>query len=187
MTICLLVLAAAHAAADPAAEQLYREGRARFDLGNFDEACEKFQQSRALEERFGIVLALATCRERQGRYATAWDLYVEAKAFAVREKRDRYVGVVQRRATEIAGLRSFLTVAIPGKHRVPGLVVRRDGKDVPSASWDQELPIDSGDHVIEATAAGYAPLVLHVDVLPRGKVTVTVPALVRRARGDLGP
>jgi len=187
MTLSLLVLAAANAAASPETEQLYRDGRALFNLGKVDEACETFEHARALEQRSGIVLALAACRQRQGRFATAWDLFGEAKALAVREKRDRSVGVAERGAAEIAGLRSFLTVVIPPKHRLPGLVVTRTGKDLPSAAWDQELPIDAGAYVIEATAPGYKPQVLRVEVAPQGKVTITVPALVKRDRIDQGP
>ncbi len=190
MTLCLIALAAAPVAADASAhaetEQLFRDGRALINLGKIDPACEKFEQSRALEQRSGIVLALADCRERQRRFATAWELFVEAKALAVREKREPSIALAERRAKEIAGNRAFLTVAIPESHRVPGLVVTRNGKDVPETSWDQELPIDSGVYDFEARATGYNPLVLHVEVMPQGKVTITVPALTKRVRRDQG-
>jgi hypothetical protein len=76
---------------------------------------------------------------------------------------------------------------MPPKHLLPGLVVTRNGRDVPSTAWDQELPIDAGGYVIEATAPGYKPQALRVEVAPQGKLTITVPALVKRERIDPGP
>ncbi len=179
LSLCLLVLATAHAAADPAAEQLFRDGRALLKQGLVDEACEKFQQSRDVEAKFGTVLNLADCRERQGKFATAWELFLEAKALAGRQKGAADVAEAERRAKLIAGKRAFLTVTVPADRRVPGLVITRNGIAVPEATWDQELPIDSGSYVIEAKTDDYLPASVNVDVAGMAKATATVPALVK--------
>lgn len=177
LVLCLLV---AHAAADPAAEQLFRDGRTLLKAGKIDEACEKFQQSRDLEAKFGTVLNLADCRERQGKLATAWELFLEAKGLATAQKGAQEIGIAEKRAKAIAGKRAFLTVSVPADHRVPGLVVTRGGTAVPDATWEQALPIDPGSYVIEAKAEGYEPASVNVDVAAQGKATAAVPALVKR-------
>lgn len=180
-SFCLLALAVAHASADPAAEQLFRDGRALLKAGKIDEACEKFQQSRDVEAKFGTVLNLADCRERQGKLATAWEMFLEAKSLAQTQKGAMDVAEAERRATLIAGKRAVLTVTIPAEDRVPGLVITRDGRALAPATWDQPLPIDPGTYTIEASASGYEPRAITVQVAAKAKATATVPALVKLA------
>ena len=187
LTICLLVLAAAHASADPAGEQLFRDGRALLKAGKVDEACEKFQESRDVEAKFGTVLNLADCRERQGKFATAWELFLEAKALATTQKGERDLAEATRRAKKIEGKRAFLTVTITAEARVPGLVVTRNGSEVASSTWDQALPIDPGSYVIEAKAGGYEPATVTVQVAAQAKATAIVPALVKLAVAEPPP
>ena len=181
ISICFLGLAAAHAVADPAGEQLFRDGRALLKAKKVDEACEKFQQSRDVEAKFGTVLNLAACRELQGKLATAWELFLEAKALATTQKGASDVAFAARRAKLIAGKRAFLTVSIPEEARVPGLVVTRDGTEVAASTWDQPLPIDPGTYALEAKASGYEPATLTVKVAAKANVTATVPSLVKLA------
>jgi len=51
------------AAADPAAEKLFRDGRALLQENKLAEACAAFERSDAIEPRIGTVLNLADCRE----------------------------------------------------------------------------------------------------------------------------
>ncbi len=181
LSLCLLVLAAAHAGADPAGDQLFRDGKALLKAGKVDEACEKFQQSRDRAAKFGTVLNLADCRQRQGRLATAWELFIEAKALSTTQQgnEERAFAEAARRANKIAGKRAFLTVSIPAEARVPGLVVTRNRSEVAASTWDQSLPIDPGSYAIEAKARGYEPATVTVQVAATAKVTATVPALVK--------
>ncbi len=181
VSICLLALAAAPAVADPAGEQLFRDGRALLKAGKVDEACDKFQQSRDVEAKFGTVLNLGACRELQGKLATAWELFLEAKALAETQKGARDVALAAGRAKLIAGKRAFLTVSISAAARVPGLVITRNGIEVASSTWDQALPIDPGAYVIEATASGYEPATITVTVAAKEKATAAVPVLVKLA------
>ena len=180
LVCCALALVATRAEADPAGEQLFLEGRELLKAGKIDEACEKFQRSREVETKVGTLLNLGDCRERQGKLATAWDVFLEAKSLAAMQKDPRAVEA-GRRANAIVGQRAFLTVAVGADHRVPGLVVTRNGAEVPSATWDQALPIDPGSYVFEAKAPGYAPTVVRVEIAPRGRGTATVPALTKLA------
>lgn len=180
LVLCALALVATRAAADPAGEQLFRDGRELLKQGKVDLACEKFQQSREVEAKVGTLLNLGDCRERQGKLATAWDVFLEAKSLAAMQK-DPRAAEAERRANAIVGQRAFLTVAVAPDHRVPGLVVTRNGAEVPPATWDQALPIDPGSYVFEAKAQGYAPAIVKVEIAPRGRGTATVPALTKFA------
>ncbi len=77
------VPALAHAQA-AIAEQLFRDGRELLDAGKTDEACEKFAASQRLAPAIGTQLNLATCREKQGKTATAWSLFVDVESAAQR-------------------------------------------------------------------------------------------------------
>ncbi len=178
--LCLLLVATS-AAADPAAEQLFRDGRQLLKDGKVDQACDKFEQSRAVELKAGTSLNLADCRERQGRFATAWELFLETKALAARQNDTVVVAEATRRAAAIENKRAFLTVSVAATDRVPGLTVTRNGVEVPAATWGQELPIDPGSYVFEAKATGYEPASFHVDVAAKAHATATVPALVKLA------
>lgn len=174
LALCLLVLAVTRAAADPAAEQLFRDGRTLLKSGKVDLACEKFQQSRDIEAKFGTVLNLADCRERQGKTATAWELFLEAKALAERQKGPADVAEAVRRAKKIEGKRAFLTIVVPEDvRRIPGLVVTRNGVPVPEATWGTALPIDPGTYAIATAVGAGKPASVSVDVVAEGKVTAT--------------
>ncbi len=179
-TLCLVLVVTASAAADPAAEQLFRDGRQLLKDGKIDQACDKFEQSRAVEPKPGTSLNLADCRERQGKLATAWELFLETKALAERQSDKAVAGAAVARAAAIEGKRAFLTVAVAADHRVPGLNVTRNGADVPAATWDQALPIDPGSYVIEAKATGYEPASVKVEVAAAAREIATVPALIER-------
>jgi hypothetical protein len=61
---------------------------------------------------------------------------------------------------------------------VDGLVVRRDGVEMPRSEWGVPIPIDSGSHTVEAEAPGYKTWSTDVEVPQDGAVvTVAVPAL----------
>ena len=183
LALCLVALAATRVMADPAGEQLFQDGKQLLKDGNVDAACTKFQQSREVEAKVGTLLNLADCRERQGKLATAWAVFLEAKALAALQKDPRGAFAAQR-AAAIEGKRAFLVITVPADHRVPGLVVTRNGTAVAAATWDQELPIDPGSYVIEVKASGYRGAVVNVEIAPQAHGTATVPALIRIATAE---
>ncbi len=177
-TLCLLLVATASAVADPAAEQLFRVGSQVLKQGLVYEACDKFQQSRDVEVKVGTLLNLADCRERQGKLATAWELFLETKALAARQKDTVVATEAARRASAIESKRAFLTITVPADRRVPGMIVTRNGAEVPAATWDQALPIDPGSYLIEAKAPAYQVATVKVEVGPTTRVVASVPPLV---------
>ena len=165
------------AAADPAAEQLFREGKQLLHDGHLDHACDKFAASQALEPRVGTLLNLGECRERQGRIATAWEVFLHAKALASRDQ-DARADEAGRRADALAPHRAFLTLVVPVGSRVPSLVITRDDVEVPSSVWSAAVPIDPGRYTIVARAPGHQPRTTIVEVAREGRAIATIDALI---------
>src|SRR5262245_59132112 len=90
---CMVTLAATHPALaqsrDAAtAEALFRQGRAAMESKNFQEACPKFAESQKLDPAAGTLMNLATCEEKLGKLASAWQHWKEALD-ALPQKDDR--------------------------------------------------------------------------------------------------
>jgi len=149
-----LTLQGSTALADPAAaEALFREGRSLLEGGDVNAACEKLEASNALEPSSGTLLNLATCRLRQGKTATAWAHFVSASRFARIQNRREHLAEAERRRAELEPRLSTLTLQVIDPP--PGLQVLRGDRKVDSASFGVRIPIDPGDHRIEASAPGY--------------------------------
>ncbi|MCX5748184.1 MAG: hypothetical protein NT062_37475 [Proteobacteria bacterium] len=172
----LLLAIAAPASADPAAEQLFRDARQLLKDGHVDEACRKFEQSQALEPKVGTLLNLGDCQERQGNLATAWEVFLRAKALASRQN-DSRAAEAARRAEAVAPRRAFITLVVPRANRVPGLVIKRDATELPESLWDAAVPIDPGSHTIVATAPGHQAVTMTVEVGREAQATATLTAL----------
>jgi hypothetical protein len=170
------------------AESLFREGKALMDKNRLAEACPKLAESQRLDPGSGTMLALALCHERQGKHATAWAAYNEAATMARAAGRaDRQEAATQR-AAALEGKLSRLVVSVdPAARAAPGLSVRRDGAPLPDAAWGVSIPVDPGEHLIEASAPGKEPWSVRVTLgATRDHQRVVVPALAdqRSTGGD---
>lgn len=172
---------AAHARAQQdaaAAEALFREGMVLLDSGRYGEACQKLGDSQKLDPASGTLLALALCHEKQGHTASAWASYVDAASLARRDGRRDREESAQRRAAELEKQLSRLTIDLSvGARAIAGIEVRRDGQPVPASALGSPLPIDPGEHVVEATAPRRRPARLTVRIGPSEATAVTIPVL----------
>jgi hypothetical protein len=180
--VCLLIQCPAYA--DPAAaEALFREGRTLLDRGQIDAACEKLEASNALEASAGTLLNLATCREKQGKTATAWANFVSAERLAQNQNRPEQAAEAKRRAGELEPQLATLELLV--REAAPGLVVRRAGQAVPAASFNTAVPVDPGTLVIEASAPGYEPARFEVNIgASAERRTLEIPKLRKVAQLD---
>jgi tetratricopeptide (TPR) repeat protein len=71
-----------NAADKAAAEALFDRGLALMKEGKLQEACERLEQSQAIERGIGTMLYLAECYEKTGKTASAWALFREAASWA---------------------------------------------------------------------------------------------------------
>jgi hypothetical protein len=162
---------------EASAQKLFDEGRALMQEGKIAEACPKFAASEQLASSGGTLLNLADCYEKNGQLASAWAKFHDVASRAQRAGRTDVEAMANNRIKQIEPKLSYLTIIVP-QARVEGLEVRRDGEIAPKAAWDTALPIDGGDHTIEAMAPGKQTRVISVHIAPSGdRSTVTLEPL----------
>lgn len=180
----LALLAAAPARADnnAAAQALFEEGRRLMASNQYAEACPKFAESQRLDPGAGTLLNLALCYEKNDQLASAWVTYNEAAADADRSGRPEWVKRGKEKAAALLPMLTTLTVTVPKSARPDGLEVTRDGQTISAAEWGVKVPIDGGDHTIEARAPSHETWSTHITAPAKGgALTVTVPALTKSA------
>ncbi len=169
------------------AEALFNEGVALVAAKNFAEGCRKFEGSQALDPTLGTELRLGDCYERLGRTASAWATFKHAQGVArVKNQNDREE-LARQRVEALEPNLAYLSIELEGD--VPnGLVVERDGRPVPLASFGVSIPVDPGEQKVTASAPGYAPWQQTLQIAPgRGKATLRIPALQRSATSSAEP
>jgi len=158
------------------AETLFEEGRRLMADGKVADACPKFAESQRLDPSPGTLLNLASCYEKSGRLASAWATYREGASSASATGRQDLLATAQRHAEQLFPTlpRVSLNVSAP----VDGLSVVLDGVAVGRAEWGVAVPVDPGDHTVEATAAHFKPWSTKLSVSKdAATTTVAVPAL----------
>jgi tetratricopeptide (TPR) repeat protein len=186
--VCLVLLSVSfpeHGAAQntsekAAAEALFDRGLALMKDGKYQEACERLEQSQAVERGIGTMLYLAECYEKIGKTASAWALFREAASSAQAAGQSERAEAGRRRAEKLEKGLSRLTVHVPPANRLPGMVVQDNGSPLQAAVWGVALPVDPGLHRVEVSAPGYTSWSSEVKVDDRGASAEThVPALVK--------
>jgi hypothetical protein len=155
-----LLAAPAVARADnaAAAEALFVEGRKLLEEKRYDLACPKLAESHRLDPATGTLLALALCREGEGKLASAWAAYIEAGARAHTEKNAEREAAAKERAAGLEPKLPRLVVKLaPGVAAPVGMVLTRDGDPLGQGSLGSSLPVDPGEHVFTAEAPGKKP------------------------------
>jgi hypothetical protein len=173
-----LGVARAQSGADKAAaDTLFNEGKMRVAKGDNAAACALFEASLAKVIQLGTQLALATCYEVIGKTASSWGGYRAAASTASRahDKRQRFA---EERAASLEARLSKIVIKLEPGYRIDALRVLRDGADVSQAELGTAVPVDPGDHTVEASAPGWAAWKTTVTVAPApGTIEVVIPAL----------
>ncbi len=180
LAVCM-VSAEAHAQTDAKAraEALFEEGRALMKKGDLAAACPKLAASQKLDPGVGTLLNLATCYEKAGKTASAWESFHEAEASARREGQDDRVRFAHEHVTALASKLPHLIVRVPSA--TTGEVVRLDGTVLDPSAWGDSLPVDPGSHRVEASAEGKQSWSGAADVTAGKPVEIAVPALADAA------
>lgn len=181
--------AAAPPSNEAAAEALFNEARTLIGAGRVEEGCKKLEASQALDPGTGTLLHLADCYEKIGRTASAWARFREAASRAARDGRPDWETIAKTRSAELEPKLAKLRIEAP-----PGVMVRRDGDEIPPAALGSPLPIDPGEHTLTASAPGKKTWTVQVNAAASTVATVTVPSLevdpsapVRHATPDAKP
>jgi hypothetical protein len=161
-TLALLIsisplLAAERAFADPrdpaGAEVLFEAGRDLLDAGDYETACTKFAESQRLDPGAGTLMNWATCEEKLGKTASAWQHVKEA--LDSMPPRDDRVAFARAKLRELEARLPWLTVRLEGS-AAGEVTVLRDGVELEAASLGMALPVDPGEHSIVVRAEGRA-------------------------------
>lgn len=146
--------------------------------GRFEEACPKLAESYRVDSAGGTLLNLALCYEKQGKTATAWVTFQDARAVARRDGNQKRVDFASRHIDALEVRLSYVTITAGEKAKVPGLEIRLDGRRLDAAVWGTEIPVDPGAHEVAASAPGYAGWTQTVTVVRDAeRHRVSVPAL----------
>lgn len=162
LAACAITLAlsfAAPASAQDAQKQamgraLFNEGMSLYTKGDYESACPKFEASLEHYAGLGTRGKLAECYEKLGRFASAWQQYREVAQLATRQGDPNREQVAAGRAKSLEPKLSYITIVVPPGRDVPGLVIKRGGKEVDLAKIGAAELVDSGGIAIEVAAPG---------------------------------
>jgi hypothetical protein len=186
--LCWLELTPAFAdaqARDPAAaEVLFRRGRGAMEAQRCAEALPSFVESHRLDPAAGTLMNIATCEEKIGRLASAWQHWREA-IDALAPTDDRVAFARNRvKALEQKLPRLAVSLAAGGDR---GARVFRDDVELGPASHGVLLPVDAGRHTITVRAPGHRveQIVVQVGEAEQKRIEVQ-PGVVETPPADLG-
>jgi hypothetical protein len=176
-----------HADDRTTAQQLFQQGKALMAEGKVAQACPKFEGASQLSPTAGVRLNLAECWAKLGRTASAWSKYDEALALAERAGDKDAAELARRGRAEIEPKLSYLSVTVSKQALVPGLELSRDGQKFPEAAWGTPVPVDPGEHEVNAKAPGRKPWSVKKTVAGDGaKVSLEVPVLAEEDKAAVG-
>jgi hypothetical protein len=178
--LLLLASQTAHAevsAADRAmAETLFRDAKELMNGANVTQACAKFAESHRLDPKLGTLLNLAVCHDKEGKTASAWAEYMDVANQAGRTGQREREQYAQKAAKDAEKRLSRIALAV--KAASSGLQIKLDGRPLSEAAWSTPLPVDPGEHVVDATAIGRKAWTSKFNVAAGGdNKVVTVPEL----------
>jgi hypothetical protein len=178
MSVASAALAEPTSADKSLATQLFKEGRTLVDQGRYGEGCRKLEESQRLDPGGGTLLNLALCHEKEGRTATAWAEFTEALGIARKDDRPQRIEMAQQHIEALEPTLSRLIVQVPPASDLPDLEIKRDGTAIRRAAWGTAMPVDPGEHILEAYALGKIPWKQSVTVGGKAETkTVAVPPL----------
>jgi len=157
-----------------AAEAEFVKGKKLLGEGKTDEACAAFERSQQLEPLSGTLYNLALCYEEAGKTASAWLRFREVAQTdtnaARRKASTQRATALEKRLTKL-----LITVRV----QIPGMRIMRNEDDVTKLVGIED-PVDPGRYHVVATAEGYEPAELNVDVHGQGTtITLEIPRMER--------
>jgi tetratricopeptide (TPR) repeat protein len=160
-----------------AAESLLKVGEGLVDLGQYDEAALKLQQSLDAWPLPDAAWLLAVAHDKRGRVASAWAAYRQAIRL-LRQAGDPRQEEAKARADALEAKVPRLTIV--ATEVVPKLQIIRGDAVFGDGVLGVALALDPGKHRIEVRAPGYEPWSTEVELSASERETLTIPTLVPR-------
>lgn len=178
-----LALAVTTTAATPAraqpkdgarAEVLFQEARKLIERKRYADACPKLLESYQIDPAGGTLLNLADCYEKEGKLASALARFREAVAHSQKAGRTERENTARERATRLEPRVPKVTITSAS----PDVVVRLDGQELDATTLASPVPLDPGEHTVEATSDGKKPFSTKFEAGDRARShRVEIPAL----------
>jgi hypothetical protein len=174
----LVTLAASTAHASPTdaevrgARELFANAENDEDAARWGDALEKLRRVAQVKLTAGVRYHTAMCEEHLGQLATALDEYTSAEGQARSENAQDVLSLVGKRIADLGPRVPRLTIRV-----VPAsadAVVTLDGARVPAAILGTAIPLDPGEHLIEAKAADRATTATSVTLRERDVTSIDV-------------
>lgn len=166
------------------AQQLFDSALTDAEAGNFASACPKFQASQEADPKTSTLLNLASCYEKNGQTASAWGAFREAEIRARKASRADWESSARGRADALEP--KLLRLSIRVSDGNPSLAISRDGARIGPGELGVAIPVDPGPHVVAASAEGYKPWEMRIDV-HEATASVDIPPLERIQEAPLVP
>lgn len=163
------------------ADAFFNDGVKLLRAGKVAEACPKLAESERIDPAVGTALYLGDCFVRLEKVASAQAMFQEAYDYAVR-RGDARATIAKDKHDKLRP--STLTIAAASGALITDLAISRDGENVSTLQLGVALPVDGGNHVVEAHAPGHEPFSKSFTVPKQeATITVTIPML----REDIAP
>jgi hypothetical protein len=162
---------------------LFTEGRALLEAKDYAGAAAKFEESFRLNPGGGTQLNLALAYELAGRTASASAAFHDALRLGQRDRRPDRIQEAQSHIDKLEARLSRLRIVVSDSLRASGLELQCDRIVLGETSWNLDVPLDPGDHRIEATAPGKKPWTVMVTLgEDADRQELVVPPLVDEPR-----
>ncbi len=152
------------------ADVLFEAARAAMTEGNYDIACQKFEESDRLERAPGTLLNLGNCEEKRGRVASSWARYTEAMDMLA--PNDPRYAFAKKKAEALENRVPRLTVSL-SKAAPGGTTLTRNGE-----GWTEPLGVplrlDPLSYVIVVSAPDHESATYELVLLEGDMKTLTV-------------
>jgi len=157
------------------AQVLFDDGRKLMAQHRYADACPKLAESQRLAPAIGTEFNLADCLEHQGKLASAWAAFLDVVDQTHKRGEAQRESAARGRAAAIEPKLGRLTIQVPTS--APDEQVLRDGEAMRAQVWGVAVPVDAGDHSIEAHAPGRGAWSGTVHTSDGQGATITVPDL----------
>lgn len=159
------------------AETLFFTARGLMEAKRYGEACLKFAESYRLDPAAGTLINLAVCHENEGKIASAWGEFRQARLEARKANRPDREELADEHIRGLEPDLPFLTIRVPRTAQVPHLEVLRNRSVISQAAWDTELPADPGTVTIVVRAPGFKSSTRSLSIARREHEVFTVEPL----------
>jgi hypothetical protein len=154
-----------------AAQALFERGRVAAQRGDWQMACDAFEESQRLDPGAGTLMNWAMCEARQNKLASAWHHFNEAAALLA--PGDDRTGFVRAQLRQLAPRLPRLTLRL-SPDMPAGARVLRDGAELAQAGIGLPMPVDPGRVELQVLCAGRTPRRSHVEVHEAEQLEVTL-------------